>query len=106
MEGGAEAFYTSRIPVRAAAARALRLAAAPEVDSLLGAAITHESDAQVRAAATFATSFRRRNGPLVEARMQAAKTDSVEYVRSDAIAQLRALPAKFRGHSRNTDTDR
>lgn len=92
-----KALHDSQIPVRAAAARALRLADAPEVDSLLAPAITDDSDSQVRAAATFVTIFRRRNDPLVEARMQAAKTDSAEYVRSDAIAQLRAPPTRFRG---------
>jgi len=87
-----EALHDPRDAVRIAAARALRLAEAPEIDGLLSAAITGDREPQVRAAAIFATSFRRPTSTLTEALMQAAKTDSVEYVRSAAIVQLRAHP--------------
>lgn len=87
-----EALRDPRVPVRAEAARALRLAGAPEVDGLLSATITSDSDPQVRAAAVFAVSFRSPSGTIVDALIKAAKTDSVEYVRSDAIVQLRAHP--------------
>ncbi len=88
-----EALRDPRIPIREAAARALRLAEGPEIDALLSATITDDHDPQVRAAAIFATSFRRPTSTLTEALIRAAKTDSVEYVRSEAIAQLRAHPA-------------
>lgn len=87
-----QALRDPRDPVRAAAARGLRLALEPEVDGLLAAAITVDSDSQVRAAAIFATSFRRPTSTLTEALIQAAKSDAAEYVRSDAISQLRAHP--------------
>ena len=87
-----EALHDPRSPVREAAARALRLAEAPEIDSLLSTTITGDSDPHVRAAAIFATTFRRSSTSLAESLIQAAKTDSAEYVRSGAIAQLRAHP--------------
>jgi hypothetical protein len=88
-----DALHDFRNPVRAAAARALRLAAGPEVDRLLSATITSDDDPGVRAAAIFAASFRRPIGPLLgEALLRAASADSVEYVRSDAVTLLRQNP--------------
>jgi hypothetical protein len=82
-----------RAPVRASAARALRLAPGPDIDRLLSATITSDVDPGVRAAAIFATSFRRPMGtPLGEALVRAARTDPVEYVRSDAVSLLSERP--------------
>jgi hypothetical protein len=88
-----EALHDPRDPVRAAAARALRLGETPEIDSLLSAAITTDSAPRVRSAAIFATSFRHPTVPVAEALIKAAKTDSEEYVRSEAVVQLRAHPS-------------
>ena len=83
-------------PVRAAAARALRLAAGSEVDSLLSAVITGDHDPGVRAAAIFAVSFRHPIGSVLgEALVRAAKADPVEYVRSGAVTLLRQNPDAF-----------
>lgn len=90
-----EALSDPRVPVRAAAARGLRLAESPEIDNLLAAAITGDLDPQVRSAAIFSTRFRRPTLPLIQALTEAAKTDSVEYVRSEAVAQLRAHSRAF-----------
>jgi hypothetical protein len=75
--------------VRAAAARALRLFAGPEVDGLLAATIQDDHDPGVRAAAIFAAGFRHPTQPiLVEALVTVAKSDSAESVRSSAISLL------------------
>jgi len=77
----------------AAAARALRLATGPEIDGLLGAAITSDGDAGVRAAAIFAAGFRHPIGPQIgQALVRAAKADPAESVRSGAITLLRENP--------------
>jgi hypothetical protein len=88
-----EALRDPRVPVRAAAARALRLATGPEVDRLLSTAITDDRDPSVRAAAVFAVSFRHPIGPaLGEALVHAASVDPVEYVRRGAVTLLRQNP--------------
>ena len=79
-----------RDPVRAAAARALRLASGADVDRLLSETITADADPQVRAAAIFSTSFRHTSSTIADALIQAARRDPAELVRSAAIAQLRA----------------
>ena len=92
MPRGRYSLHDPHDPVRAAAARALRLAEAPEVNDLLSIAIIKDSEPSVRSAAIFATSFRQPTPGIAEALIQAAKTDSIEYVRADAIVQLRAHP--------------
>ena len=87
-----QALHDPRDSVRAAAARALRLAEAPEIDALLSVAITSDGEPQVRSAAIFATSFRRPTSPLGEALVQAARADPVAYVRSSAVSLLRQHP--------------
>jgi hypothetical protein len=88
-----EALHDPRGPVRAAAARGLRLAGGDEVDRLLSATITSDQDSGVRAAAIFASGFRRPLAALIgEALVRAANEDAVEWVRSDAISMLRQNP--------------
>jgi HEAT repeat protein len=85
-----EALSDPRTPVRAAAARALRLATGPEIDRWLSAAIASDADPAVRADAIFAAGFHRPLGlPLVDALLRVARGDSVDYVRSNAITLLR-----------------
>lgn len=85
-----EALRDARIPVRAAAARALRLADDATADRLLATTITSDRDAAVRSDAIFATRFRH---PLPEhlaqALVHAASDDTANFVRSDAVAVLR-----------------
>lgn len=84
-----EALHDSRTSVRAAAARALRLAPGGEIDEALSAVMLRDSDPRVRADAIFASRFRRPLGAsLGEALVRAAKADRVDYVRSDAVALL------------------
>ena len=84
-----EALRDPRTPVRAAA-RALRLATGPEIDLWLSAAIASDADPGVRADAIFAAGFHRPLGlRLVDALLQVARGDSVDYVRSNAITLLR-----------------
>jgi hypothetical protein len=92
-----EALRDPRVPVRAAAARAMRLAEASDIDRLLSATITDDRDPEVRAAAIFAASFRRPTFPIGEALQQAAKDDPVEYVRCDAVVMLRQNPNAYPG---------
>jgi hypothetical protein len=88
-----DALHDSRAPVRAAAARALRLAGGPEIDRLLSATITSDPEAGVRAAGIFAASFHRPIGPqLGDALVRVARGDPVEYVRSAAVIMLRQNP--------------
>ena len=88
-----EAVGDIRVPVRAAAARALRLAAGSETDHLIAAAITSDHDPAVRADAIFAARFRHPlPAPIADALLQAAGNDAVDYVRSDALAVLRQNP--------------
>ena len=86
-----EALGDRRTEVRGAAARALRLAEAPQVDQRIASTITGDPDPQVRAAAIFAASFRRMDA-VVDALLQAASTDQMDYVRNNAIALLRQHP--------------
>jgi hypothetical protein len=87
------ALRDSRAPVRAAAARGLRLAAGPDVDRLLSIAIASDPDPSVCAAAVFASSFRRPLPPLIgEALVRAARENPADYVRSDAVNLLRQHP--------------
>jgi hypothetical protein len=89
-----EALRDPLVQIRAAAARALRLATGPEVDHLLSTAITDDRDPSVRAAAVFAVSFRHPIGPaLGEALVHAASVDPVEYVRRGAVTLLRQNPS-------------
>jgi hypothetical protein len=88
-----DALRDPRAPVRAAAARALRLATGPDIDGLLSATITGDQDSGVRAAAIFAASFRHPLGPqLGEALVRAAKSDPAESDRSSAVSLLHQNP--------------
>ena len=73
--------------VRAAGARALRLVPDPEADRLLAATLRGDHDPTVRAAALFAAGFRKL-GPLVDALVETAENDPIEYVRSGAVTLL------------------
>jgi HEAT repeat protein len=85
-----DALRDPRDPVRAAAARALRLAPATEMERLLAETLTSDRSPSVRLAAMFAAGFRHPMGPLLgEALVRAARTDPFEYVRSDALTLLR-----------------
>jgi hypothetical protein len=74
-------------PVRAAAARALRLIPDPAADRLLLALLHGDRDPAVRAAAIFAAGFRDL-GPLVDGLAETAEGDPVESVRADAVTLL------------------
>ena len=89
----AEALHDSNTTIRAAAARAMRLAPGPDVDRMLADVITSDNDAHVRSDAIFAARFRHPlPAVLADALMQAATTDYTDYVRSDAVAVLRQNP--------------
>lgn len=76
--------------VRAAAVRALRLVEGPDAERRIAMTIASDGAPAVRAAAIFAASFRRPLGSIVaETLVAAAKTDPIEYVRTDAISLLR-----------------
>jgi hypothetical protein len=88
-----EGLHDAQVPVRAAAARALRLAPGPDVDRVLANVITSDRDAAVRSAAIFATRFRHPlPSQLADALLHAASADQADYVRSDAVAVLRQNP--------------
>jgi hypothetical protein len=88
-----EALRDSHASIRADAARALRLAPGSEVDRLLANVMTSDTDPAVRAAAIFAAHFRRPlPAPLVDALLHDATADSIDYVRSDAVAVLQQNP--------------
>ncbi|MGA7342664.1 MAG: HEAT repeat domain-containing protein [Terracidiphilus sp.] len=88
-----EALHDPTAAIRAAAARALRLAPGPEVDRLLADAIASDPDGVVRSDAIFATRFRHPlSACLADALMQAASADTARFVRSNAIAVLRQNP--------------
>jgi hypothetical protein len=88
-----EALRDSHVPVRSAAARALRLAPGAYIDRVLANVITSDPDAQVRADAIFATRFRHPlPSPLADALLHAASADETRYIRSDAIAVLSQNP--------------
>jgi HEAT repeat protein len=74
-------------PVRAAAARALRLVPDPAADRLLVGLLRSDRDPTVRAAAIFAAGFRDL-GPLAEGLAETAETDPVESVRTDTVTLL------------------
>ena len=89
-----EALRDSRVPVRAAAARALRLAPGFEVDRLLATVMDSDSSPIVRSDAIFAARFRRPlPSSLADAVLHTASSDSVDYVRSDAVALIRQNPS-------------
>jgi hypothetical protein len=89
-----EALRDSRVPVRAAAARALRLAPGFEVDRLLATVMDSDSSPIVRSDAIFAARFRRPlPSALADAVLHTASSDSVDYVRSDAVALIRQNPS-------------
>ncbi len=93
-----EALHDPRDPVRATAARALRLAEAPEIDSLLSAAITSDGEPRVRAAATFATSFRHSTGTLAAALIRPPNQmpwSTSEATQSRSFARTRKLRRTF-----------
>jgi hypothetical protein len=88
-----DALRDLRNSVRAEAVGALRLAGGPEFDRLLSATITDDGDPGVRAAAIFASTFRHPFGAVIgESLVRAARTDSVDYVRSNAVTVLRQNP--------------
>jgi HEAT repeat protein len=93
-----DALRDSRVPVRAAAARALRLAPGSEIDRLLATVIASDGDPVVRADAIFAARFRRPlPASLANALLHTATVDTVDYVRSNAVALLRQNPAASPG---------
>jgi hypothetical protein len=73
--------------VRAAGARALRLVPDPDADRLLAATLRGDRDPTVRDAAVFAAGFRKL-GPLVDALVETAESDPIDYVRSGAVTLL------------------
>jgi hypothetical protein len=88
-----EALNDPSAPIRAAAARALRLAPGGDIDRRLAVVILNDSDPAVRADAIFATRFRNPlPATLADALLKVAGTDQVIYVRSDALALLRQNP--------------
>jgi hypothetical protein len=89
-----EALHEPAVAIRAAAARALRLAPGSEVDQILATAMINDKDATVRADAIFAARFRHPLAQsLADALIHAAGADPSNYVRSDAIAVLRQNPS-------------
>jgi hypothetical protein len=79
--------------VRAAAARALRLAPGPEIDALLSTVMTSDGDPDVRSNAILAARFRHPlSAALGEALVRTARTDRVAALRSSAITLLRQNP--------------
>jgi hypothetical protein len=88
-----DALHDSTPTIRAAAARALRLAPGSHADQLLASVIISDPDAAVRADAIFATHFRHPlPASLADALLRAASADEADYVRSDAVAVLRQNP--------------
>ena len=88
-----QALHDSPDSIRAAAARALRLAPGSDIDRLLATVITSDSDSGARGDAIFAARFRHPlPTPLAEAMLEAASTDPTRFVRSDAIALLSQNP--------------
>lgn len=88
-----QALQDDRVQVRAAAARALRLAPGPEIDERIASVITADQEATVRSDGIFAARFRQpMPAPIVDALLQAATSDAVDYVRSAAISVLRQNP--------------
>jgi HEAT repeat protein len=84
-----QALGDSRPAVRAAAVRALRLAAGGEVDGLLSHAMESDADANVRASAIFAAGFHHPfDSSLGRAVIRAARNDASDSVRSSAVALL------------------
>ncbi len=84
-----EALRDAAVPIRSAAARALRLATDPDTTRMLATVLVHDAAPAVRADAIFATQFRRPLSPeLTEALLQVVRSDETIYVRSDAIAVL------------------
>jgi hypothetical protein len=73
--------------IRGAATRALRLVPDAEADRLLAATLRRDHDPTVRAAAIFAAGFRKLD-PLVDALVETAETDRIEYVRAGAVTLL------------------
>jgi len=88
-----EALHDARVPVRAAAARALRWLPGYDIDQILAYLISSDTDASVRADAIFAARFRRpMPAPIANALLHAATADSIDYVRSNAVSMLRQNP--------------
>jgi HEAT repeat protein len=88
-----EALRDSRVPVRSAAVRALRAAPGSEIDELLATVMSSDNAPAVRADAIFAARFRKPMAtPVADALLHAASADTVDYVRSDAVALLRQNP--------------
>ena len=85
--------------VRAAATRALRLVPDREADRLLAVTLGRDHDPTVRAAAIFAAGFRPL-GPLVDALVDTAQNDPIDYVRAGAVtllAQNREVSSRVAG---------
>ena len=88
-----EALRDHREAVRAAAARALRLANGSGIDDLLAATIAGDRAPIVRAAAIFAAGFRNPIAPVIgDALVGVARADPVEHVRTGAVTLLRQNP--------------
>jgi len=88
-----EALHDSIASVRAAAARALRLAQGSEIDRILATVTASDPAGPVRSDAIFAIRFRHSlSSSLADSLLQAASTDEARYVRSDAIAVLGQNP--------------
>lgn len=83
------AAHDPRPVVRGAAVRALRLVQGNEIDGLLSEAIGGDSDASVRAGALLAAGFHHHSAPALNtAVIEAARTDSADFVRSAAVTLL------------------
>jgi hypothetical protein len=93
------ALQDSRVSVRVAATRGLRLAEGSEIDGLLSAIMAADLDPTVREAAIFAAGFRAPTVPLGEALERAARSDPAESVRNKAVALLRQNPQASPGIS-------
>ena len=89
-----EALGDSRATIRAAAIRALRLAAGPHVDEVLANAMVSDPEPHVRSDAIFTVQFRHPLSTiLADALLQAATSDKADYVRSSAVSAIRQNPA-------------
>ena len=105
-----QALSDPAVPIRSAAARALRLASDSDADQHLAATILNDTEPQVRADAIFATRFHHpQPSILIDALLQAARADKSTYVRSDALAVLRqnltASPEVARGLAQIAESD-
>ncbi len=87
------ALVDPRIPIRAAAARAIRLIPGSEINDVIANVMTSDPDPAVRADAIFAARFRRpMPSSIADALLRVAAADAADYVRSNAVSLLRQNP--------------